>query len=64
MGLVIGVGVLFALMWLAWRLSPRRRMTRNKSMSEISNGERTDANINLAIIESRARDTRDGGMGV
>jgi hypothetical protein len=64
MGLLIGVVVLFALMWLAWRFSPRRRMTRNRSMGEISHGERTDESINRALIEERAKDIRDSSGGL
>jgi HAMP domain-containing protein len=63
MGLVIGAVVVFVLMWLAWRLSPRRRMTRNTSMGELSHGERTDQDIDLALIEERAKGFRDiGGL--
>jgi hypothetical protein len=39
-------------------------MTRNRSLSEISHGERTGESINLAIIEQRSRDIRDSGFGV
>jgi type VI protein secretion system component VasK len=63
-GLLIGVAVVFALMWLAWRFSPRRRMTRKWSMGEVSQGERTDQNIDRAIIEERAKDLRDGMGGL
>jgi hypothetical protein len=62
--LLIGVAVVIGLMWIAWRFSPRRRMTRKWSMGEVSHGERTDQNIERAVIEERAKDIRDGMGGL
>lgn len=63
MGLLIGVAVVVGLLWLAWRFSPRRRMTLNRLPREISHSERTDANVNLAIIEQQAKNIRDSDSG-
>jgi hypothetical protein len=63
MGFLVGVAVVVGLLWLAWRFSPRRRMTRNRPLGEISHGERSDANVNFAIIEQQAKNIRDSDSG-
>jgi hypothetical protein len=62
-GFLIGVAVVVGLLWLAWRFSPRRRMTRNRPPREIAHSERTDANVNFAIIEQQAKNIRDSDSG-
>ena len=66
MGPLLSVVLVVALMWVAWRLSPRRRMTRNRAAGEMTaggsaSGVPANLNADLAIVEQRARD--GGGIG-
>jgi len=75
MGPLISVVLVVALMWVAWRLSPRRRMIRNRAAGEMTaggsaSGVPANLNADLAIVEQRARDGGAiggggiGGMGI
>lgn len=75
MGIVVSLALLVALMWVVWRFSPRRRMKRNRDLSQVSSGAGSPAglvnmNADLAIVEQHSRDIGSiggggiGGMGI
>jgi hypothetical protein len=76
MGPLISVLLVVALMGLAWRFSPRRRMIRNRVKGEMTPGASAvgvppNMNADLAIVEQRSRNMGGevggggiGGMGI
>jgi len=74
MGPLFSVVLVVALMWAAWRLSPRRRMIMNRVKGEITAGGTSGVPANLsadlASLEQRAKNSGNiagggfGGMGI
>jgi len=75
MGPLFSVVLVVALTWLVWRVSPRRRMIRNRVKGEITaestSGVPANLSADLASLEQRSRNMGGevggggiGGMGI
>lgn len=68
MGPLISVVLVVVLMWVVWRVSPRRRMLRGRDRGTVlPNGRWADRpanqNVDLAIVEQHTRDVGGPGGG-